>query len=86
MGQLRTLSNTVLIVSMLAACSSVQKANPTLDDARNEYKAAQADPQVASLAPTELQQAGDALNTAVAAWEHRDKDEKGRSISSHSEG
>jgi outer membrane protein OmpA-like peptidoglycan-associated protein len=76
MRQLHTLSKTVIAVSILAACSSVQKPNVALDEARSEYQAAQANPQVVSMAPTELQQASEALNAATSSWEHRDKDEK----------
>ena len=53
---------------LLAACASPQKANVALDEARDQYKTAQADPQVFALAPAELQRGGEALNNANAAW------------------
>ena len=51
----------------LAACSSVPERNAALDQARSRYAAAQADPQVAKLAPDELKLAGEALRNADQA-------------------
>jgi len=56
-------SAALLSIATLAGCASVQE-NALLDEARNDYSAAQNNPQVNSLAPTELKQAGDALSKA----------------------
>ena len=59
-------SAALLSIATLAGCASVQE-NALLDEARNDYSAAQNNPQVNSLAPTELKQAGDALSKASDA-------------------
>lgn len=66
----RILLLTVLSAT-LAACSSVPDRNIALDDARARYTAAQNDPQVAALAPTELKLAGDSLRVAEQSWSDR---------------
>lgn len=66
----RILFLTVLSAA-LAACSSVPDRNIALDDARGRYNAAQNDPQVATLAPTELKLAGDSLRVAEQSWNDR---------------
>jgi outer membrane protein OmpA-like peptidoglycan-associated protein len=53
---------------MLAGCNSLPTHNSLLDEARNDYRNAQANPQVASLAAGELSQAGDSLDRANGAW------------------
>jgi outer membrane protein OmpA-like peptidoglycan-associated protein len=60
-------------VAALAGCNTVPPANATLDQARSEYRAAQATPATRDLASGELKQAGDALNLADAAWSRGDK-------------
>ena len=50
-------------MATLAGCSSVPENN-RLNEARNDYSAAQNNPQVINLAPAELKQAGDALDKA----------------------
>jgi outer membrane protein OmpA-like peptidoglycan-associated protein len=52
------------------------KTNAKLEEARSDFRAAQNNPNVNSLAPLELKQAGDALDTANGAWVKRDSEEK----------
>lgn len=59
-------SAALLTMATLAGCATVQE-NALLDEARNDYSAAQNNPQVIRLAPTELKQAGDALSKASDA-------------------
>ena len=54
----------LLAMVTLAACSSVPETNSLLNEARSDYSAAQNNPQVINLAPSELKQAGDALAKA----------------------
>ena len=55
------------LTAALAACSSVPERNAALEQARGSYNSAQADPQVARLAPDELKRAGEALRVADQA-------------------
>ena len=55
------------IALVAAACAFVPPANPRLDEAREAYRAAAADPDVVRLAPRELAQAREALDLAVRA-------------------
>ncbi len=55
------------LTAALAACSSVPDSNAALERARGSYNSAQADPQVARLAPDELKRAGEALRVADQA-------------------
>ncbi len=55
------------LLAALGACSSVPARNAALDLARSRLDAAQAQPQVVTLAPEELKRAADALRTAQAA-------------------
>ena len=57
----------ILAAAVLAACGSVPTNDSPLAQARAEYSDAQANPQVASLAASELRQAGDSLDKANAA-------------------
>jgi outer membrane protein OmpA-like peptidoglycan-associated protein len=63
---------TLLAAATLAACSSMPENNAALDQARSDYRSAEANPQTQSLAPAELKQAADALARAEAAQAHRD--------------
>jgi len=61
----------------LAACSSIPEKNTgqntRLEEARSDYSVAQNNPQVTTLAGSELRQASDALKKANDAWsEHED--------------
>jgi outer membrane protein OmpA-like peptidoglycan-associated protein len=63
MQNYRFLPTALLAMATLAGCSSVPENN-RLNEARNDYSAAQNNPQVINLAPAELKQAGDALDKA----------------------
>ncbi|MFC0131898.1 flagellar motor protein MotB [Massilia eurypsychrophila] len=57
---------------MLAACSSTPTTTNMLDQARNEFVAANSNPAVSSYAPLEFKQASDALDAANAAAARRE--------------
>ncbi len=56
------------IAATLAACSSMPDRNSAVDQARSRYDAAQADTQIATLAPAELKKAGESVVVAEKAW------------------
>jgi outer membrane protein OmpA-like peptidoglycan-associated protein len=56
----------VAIAALMAACGSVPNSTSLLDQTRSDYAMAQSNPNVATYAPLELKQAGDALNQANA--------------------
>lgn len=63
----------ILSAAVLSACSSMQNQNALLDEARNDYRAAQENPTVTRLASSELTNAGVALDQANSAFsEHKD--------------
>lgn len=66
----RFLSASLLAMTALAGCTTMTD-NSRLNEARNEYVTAQNNPQIASLAPGELTQAGEALAQANAAARQR---------------
>ena len=51
----------------LTACSTVPTTTPTLDEARADFVAANNNPQIATYAPMEFKQAGEALDRANQA-------------------
>jgi outer membrane protein OmpA-like peptidoglycan-associated protein len=57
---------TLVVAATLVGCASTPR-NSLLDEARSDYQAAQANPQVVELAPYELKLAGDALTKATDA-------------------
>jgi len=57
----------LVAAAVLAACSTLPASDSPLAQARNDYSSAQADLQIASLAPNELRQAGDSLDKANRA-------------------
>jgi outer membrane protein OmpA-like peptidoglycan-associated protein len=63
---------TLIAAAVLAGCATVPPNNMALENARSDYRAAQADPQTRSLAGAELRQAGDALDRANTAWSNRE--------------
>jgi outer membrane protein OmpA-like peptidoglycan-associated protein len=67
----RILVLSTLAVATLSACSSTPNSSTALDQARLRVKSAQADPQVAALAPEEMKRASDSLGTAEKAWAER---------------
>ena len=56
------------MAAALTACASVPERNSSLDTARSRHATAQSDPQVATLAPEEMQRASEALRVADLAW------------------
>lgn len=63
---------TLIALAVLAGCNTMPTNNARLDDARNDYRVAQDDPQSRNLAGGELKLAGDALNKASDAWARGD--------------
>ena len=63
----RYLPLSLLAAGILAGCSTVPPKSTALDEARGLYTSAQTNPQVVSLAPVELQRAGQTLEKADAA-------------------
>jgi outer membrane protein OmpA-like peptidoglycan-associated protein len=72
MNFILTGSLTVLTAAVLGACAAMPDGNPMLNDARADYRDAQANAQTQSLAAAELRQAGDALAKAEAAQARKD--------------
>jgi outer membrane protein OmpA-like peptidoglycan-associated protein len=71
------LTAAVLAVAVLiGACSSAPKSTGLLEQTRSDFRIAQSDPKVATYAPLELKQAGDALAQADAAANNNDSDGK----------
>ena len=68
----RILSLTLVSAAVLAACATTPEPNAMLEQARNEYRVAAADPRAQELAGGELKQASDALAQADQAWARRD--------------
>jgi outer membrane protein OmpA-like peptidoglycan-associated protein len=64
MKNLRFLPLSLVAAAVLAACSTLPASDSPLAQARNDYSNAQANPQVASLAASELKQASDSLDKA----------------------
>lgn len=64
------------IAALVGACSSGPATTSLLDQTRSDYRMAQSNPNVASYAPLEMKQAGDALAQANAAASHNDSAEK----------
>ena len=74
MTHYRLLSTTLIAAAVLAACSSLPASNSLLNQARTDYGAAQANPQVTSLAPGELKQASESLDRANMAQSKGEED------------
>ncbi len=72
MNQFHRATLTVFAAAVLSACSSVPASNSLLDQARIDYRNAQASTQTQTLASTELKLAADALARAEAAYARRD--------------
>lgn len=64
------------IAALVGACSSMPKTTSLLDQTRSDYVAAQNNPRIASYAPLEMKQAGEAMEQANAAASHADSAEK----------
>jgi outer membrane protein OmpA-like peptidoglycan-associated protein len=63
----------ILGAAALAACSTVPLDNAMLEQARSDYRSAQANSQTQALAPNEMKLAGEALGQADAAQARRDE-------------
>lgn len=61
----------LISVAVMSGCSTMPQST-TLDSARVDYRQAQANPQVAQLAPLQLKEAGEALDRANAAQASRE--------------
>jgi outer membrane protein OmpA-like peptidoglycan-associated protein len=59
---------TLIALAVVAGCSTTPAPNARLDEARNNYRMAQDDPQTRDMAGAEMRQASDALNKANDAW------------------
>jgi len=70
----RYLPLSLIAAVVLVGCSTVPPQNSSLEDARSLYNSARTDSQVVSLAPLELQKAGDSLSKADAALSKGDND------------
>src|SRR5574340_170132 len=70
----RYLPLSLIAAAVLVGCSTVPPQNSSLEDARSLYNSARTDSQVVSLAPLELQKAGDSLSKADAALNKGDND------------
>lgn len=64
------------IAALVGACASAPTHTSLLDQTRSDYRVAQSNPSVASYAPLELKQAGEAMEQANAAASHNDSAEK----------
>ena len=74
MKKVRYLPLSLIAAAMLAGCSTMPSQNTALEEARSVYSSARTNPQVTSLAPLELQKAGESLNKADAAQSKGDSD------------
>lgn len=63
----------LVAAAMLTGCTTTPPKNTALEDARSVYSSARTNPQVVSLAPLELQKAGDSLGKADAALSKGDE-------------
>ena len=64
------------VAALLAACGSTPKTTVLLNEIHGEYQVAQNNPNVATHAPLEMKQAGDAVAQADAVANDRGSDEK----------
>lgn len=74
MKKVRYLPLSLIAAALLAGCSTMPSQNTALEEARSVYSSARTNPQVTSLAPLELQKAGESLNKADAALSKGDSD------------
>lgn len=63
----RSLPLSLIAAAILAGCTTMPPKNTALEDARSVYSSARTNPQVVTLAPLELQKAGETLGKADAA-------------------
>lgn len=72
----RFLPLSLVMAATLAACAATPPTNSLLDEARNDYAAAQSNVEVVQLAPGALSEAGDAMNKANDAASRREESAK----------
>ena len=72
----RILPLSIVMAATLAACAATPPTNSLLDEARNDYAAAQSNVEVVRLAPGALSEAGDAMNKANDAASRREESAK----------
>ncbi len=68
----KLLTSAFVAITLLAGCSSLPANNSLLDQARRDYRDAQANSQVTTFAAAELRQAGDTLGRANNAFDKRE--------------
>ncbi len=78
MKNLRFLPITLIAIAVLAGCSTLPASDSPLAQARDDYNNAQANPQVTSLAASELKQASDSLDKANRASSKGRRPDPGR--------
>ncbi len=72
MNKQRLIPTAALALLVTAGCGGMPPRNLALDQATDDFHAAQTDPKAGQLAPLELKQAEDALQQATDAWRHAD--------------
>jgi outer membrane protein OmpA-like peptidoglycan-associated protein len=83
MNKVRYLSLSLIAAAMLAGCSTMPPKNTALEEARSVYSSARTNPRVTSLAPLELQKAGESLNKADAALSKGESDATNKQQNKH---
>lgn len=76
MTNLYLTAGAIAIAVLVGACSSAPNTTGLLDQTRSDFRTAQSNPKVATYAPLELKQAGEALAQANAAANDNDSAEK----------
>lgn len=65
----------IALAALLAGCASTPEPNSALEQARSEVEAASQNAEINRLAAVELRRSQEMLDTAVSAWEAREKPE-----------
>jgi outer membrane protein OmpA-like peptidoglycan-associated protein len=76
MKKLHITSALLAIAALVSACSSMPTNTSLLEQTRSDYIVAQTNPNVATYAPLEMQQATDAMGKANAAADHHQSSEQ----------
>lgn len=74
MNKTRFFPISLLAAAMLAGCSTLPQQNSSLTEAHNQFNSARTNPQVSTLAPLELQRAGETLKKADTALSKGESD------------
>jgi outer membrane protein OmpA-like peptidoglycan-associated protein len=72
---MRTITRTIAVLAVAAACGCARRPNMALDQARAAYQEAQQSPEVTAEAPVALHEARQALDDAERAYD-KDRDQK----------